>query len=323
MTEHGKRRPSSGMGRRGFLKESFRLGLASAFGAAALGPASRRAFASAPEAAGGIAVASGPNYGKDTVKAVELIGGMGRFVSKGASVAVLANSQSRHPGTFTGPEVLRAVIRMAREAGASRVDCVSWLNEKNWKDSGLAAVIEAEGASLVLVPRTDDQFEPIPVPKGKALKEARIMKEVLAHDVLIDLPITKDHAGNKFTGTLKNLMGINAPASNRGFHKENWETDASALEHLDRSIADLNTVVTPALCIVDATEFIITNGPFGPGELIKPAKVVAGTDRVAIDAYCASLWGLKAADIGTIRYAHAHGLGEIDLGRVRVREAAV
>ena len=27
------------------------------------------------------------------------------------------------------------------------------------------------------------------------------------YDVLIDMPITKDHAGNKFTGTMKNLMG--------------------------------------------------------------------------------------------------------------------
>ena len=103
MTENEKRRRSSGMGRRGFLKESFRLGLVSAFGAAALGSAGRRAFASAPEGADGIAVAAGPDYGRDTMKAVELIGGMGRFVSKGASVAVLANSQSRHPGTFTGP----------------------------------------------------------------------------------------------------------------------------------------------------------------------------------------------------------------------------
>jgi len=134
----------TGMDRRGFLKESFRIGVASALGASALGPAGRRAFASVPEAtAGGIAVAAGPDYGKDAVKAVELLGGMGRFVHQGATVAVLANAQSRHPGTFTGPEVLRAVIRMAKEAGAARVDCVSWLNEKNWKDSGLAAAIEA------------------------------------------------------------------------------------------------------------------------------------------------------------------------------------
>lgn len=311
------------IGRRGFLKESLRFGLASALGVTALGPAGRSAPAAASGTVEGIAVASGPDYGKDALKAVELLGGMGRFVPKGASVAILANSQSRHPGTFTGPEVLRSVIRMSKRAGAAHVDCLSWLNEKNWKDSGLAAVIEEEGAALILVPRTDENFERVPVPKGTALTEAWIMKEALRRDVLINVPVTKDHAGNRFTGALKNLMGLNAPESNRGFHKENWDTDASALEHLDRSIADLNTVVTPTLCIVDATEFIVTNGPFGPGELRKPGKVVAGIDRVAIDAYCASLWGLKAREIGTIRYAYANGLGEIDLAAVRVRETTV
>ncbi len=323
MSTNRKRIAGERMGRRGFLKAGLGYGLVSAFGIPAFGAAGRGAPALAPETVEGIAVASGPDYGRGALKAVELLGGMGRFVPKGSSVAVLANAQSRHPGTFTGPEVLRAVIRMARGAGAARVDCLTWLNEKNWKDSGLAAVIEEEGATLVLVPREDENFERVPVPAGTALKEAWIMKEALRRDVLIDVPVTKDHAGNRFTGSLKNLMGLNAPASNRGFHKENWTTDASAIEHLDRSIADLNTVVTPALCVVDATEFIVTNGPFGPGELRKPGKVVAGTDRVAVDAYCASLWGLKANEIGTIRYAHDHGLGEIDLARVRIREAAV
>ncbi len=309
------------IGRRTFLKETVLVGAVSAAGVAA---AAKNAFGRPnpqQKSASEIAVATASDYGQAAAKAVDLLGGMGGFVAKGATVAILANSQGRHPGTFTSPAVLQTVIRLCREAGASRIDCVSWLNEKNWTDSGLATAIADAGASLVLVPRTDENFEKVPVPKGKALKEAAIMKEVLRHDVLIDMPITKDHAGMKFTGTLKNLMGLNAPASNRGFHKDNWETDPSALAHLDQSIADLNTIVTPALCVVDATEFIVTNGPFGPGELRKPQKVVAGTDRVAIDAYCASLWGLKAPDIGTIRFAREHGLGEINLARVKVREA--
>ena len=60
--------------------------------------------------------------------------------------------------------------------------------------------------------------------------------------------------------------------------------------HLEQLIVDLNKALKPALNVVDATEFIVTNGPFGPGELLKPRKVVAGTDPVAVDAYCASLW---------------------------------
>jgi len=113
---------------------------------------------------------------------------------------------------------------------------------------------------------------------------------------------------------------LNSPGSNRTFHRDGWETDIDAIGHLDQCIADLNTVISPDLCVVDATEFITTNGPFGPGELTRPGKVVAGTDRVAIDAYCCTLWGLEGKDIIHIRKAHEHGLGEIDLTKLCIEE---
>ncbi|MCK7482484.1 MAG: DUF362 domain-containing protein [Candidatus Moduliflexus flocculans] len=143
------------------------------------------------------------------------------------------------------------------------------------------------------------------------------------HDVFINMPITKDHAGNKFTGTMKNLMGLNSPANNRTFHRPNWKTDPDDVAHLEQSIVDLNKALKPALNVVDATEFIVTNGPFGPGELLKPRKVVAGTDRVSVDAYCASLWGLKPADIVQIQRASEQGLGTMDPAKVVVKEVRV
>jgi uncharacterized protein (DUF362 family) len=254
--------------------------------------------------------------------AVRQIGGMGQFVPEGSSVAVLANPQRPNPGAFTRPEIVRAVIRMCKEAGADRVACLTWQAEQSWENTGTAEAVTAEGGELVFVDMRDESlFEATPVPNGVALTEARVMKALADYDVLIDLPITKDHAGNKFTGTLKNLMGLNSPASNRTFHMENWTTDIGAITHLDQCIADLNTIIHPDLCVVDATEFITTNGPFGPGELIHPQKIIAGTDRVAIDAYCCGLWGLNPQEIMTITKAHEHGLGEIDLATVNVIEA--
>jgi uncharacterized protein (DUF362 family) len=137
------------------------------------------------------------------------------------------------------------------------------------------------------------------------------------------MPITKDHAGNKFTGTMKNLMGLNSPVNNRTFHRPNWKTDPDDIAHLEQSIVDLNKAVKPALNVVDATEFIVTNGPFGPGQLLRPEKVVAGTDRVAVDAYCAGLWGLEPKDIVQIKRASEQGLGQINLDKVVVREENV
>ncbi|HPW18909.1 MAG TPA: DUF362 domain-containing protein [Candidatus Aminicenantes bacterium] len=301
------------IGRREFFRTSAGAGLTLAWGRFLAVPA--EAAAKAPVVGVGIGA-----EGEAALKAVRLLGGMRRFVPKGAKVALLPNVQSRHPGTFTHPEVLRAVVRMCKKAGAGEINALSWQTAKQWEDTGLKAVLDAEGAGLRIFERDESLFTPLAVPGGVALKEARPLAALAGHDVLINMPITKDHAGNKFTGALKNLMGLNSPASNRTFHRPDWQTDPEAIAHLDQSIVDLNKAVRPALNIVDATEFIVSNGPFGPGQLFRPRKVVAGTDRVAVDAYCASLWGLEPKDIVQIRKGAEQGLGRMDLDKVVIRE---
>ncbi len=308
--------------RRAFIKKSTAIGAASFIGGSilpGLGKGTSHLLYAHEKV--DVSVVRSEDSFKGALKAVEKLGGMKRFVPKNSRVAILANAQRNNPGAYTKPDVVRAVIRMCKEAGAKEVNCLTWLPEKNWEDTGLKKAVEEEGAKMVIVDRKEESlFEPVPVPKGIALKEARIMKDFFKNDVFINMPICKDHAGNKFTGTLKNLMGLNSPDNNRTFHKENWTTDISSITHLDQCIADLNTIISPALCIVDATEFITTNGPFGPGKLIKPQKVVAGTDRVAIDAYCCSLWKLEARNIIMINKAHLHKLGQIDLKKVKIKE---
>ncbi len=306
------------IGRRDFIKTSAGAGLALAM-SKALAASTGAAKAKAPV----IAVGVGDDYGKSAVRAVELLGGIKKFVRKGSKVALLPNVQSRHPGSFTKPEILRAVIRLCKKAGASEINCLSWQTVKQWEDTGLKAVIESEGAGLKIFERDEALFRPVPVPGGVALKEARVLAALYDHDALINMPITKDHAGNKFTGTMKNLMGLNSPVNNRTFHRPNWKTDPDDVAHLDQCIVDLNKAVKPALNIVDATEFIVSNGPFGPGQLFRPRRVVAGTDRVAVDAYCAALWALKPEEIVQIKRAAEQGLGQIDPNKAILKEEDV
>ncbi len=304
------------IGRREFVKSTAKIGISAVLGGSVISQ-----FSCSQAGMCDIAVASGEDYIKSTIRAVELHGGMEKFMKKGSRVAILPNTQSRYPGTFTNPDIVRAIIRMCKEAGAAEVNCLSWLTPKHWSDTGLDKAVEEEGANLKLIEKDDESlYTPVPIPEGTALKQAQIMNEFFNNDVFIDMPVTKDHAGNKFTGTLKNLMGLNYRVNNRTFHKEGWRTEQGAIEHLDQCIADLNTVVKPTLCVVDATEFITTNGPFGPGKLLKPQKVIAGTDRVAIDAFCATLWGLEAKDIIMINRAYEHKLGQIDLQKVKIQE---
>lgn len=313
------------LSRRSFIKTSTFIGASSIIStvvgdSSSLLQASKKAPQKVKAIKPHISVAEGKDYFKNTITAIQQLGGMEQFVPKNSKVAILANAQRNNPGAYTKPEVLAAAIRMCKEAGAKEVNCITWQPQQRWHDTGLEKAVIDEGAKLIIINLKDESlFKPTDVPKGKSLKQARIMKEYFNYDRFINIPVTKDHAGNKFTGTLKNLMGINSPKNNRGFHKKNWATDIDSIKYLDQCIADLNTLFKAHLCIVDATEFIITNGPFGPGKLHKPQKVVAGTDRVAIDAYCSTLWGLDPNSIHTIKEAFNHKLGEIDLKKINIK----
>ena len=95
------------------------------------------------------------------------------------------------------------------------------------------------------------------------------------------------------------------------------------MEFLSQCIADVNLLRKPDLCVFDGTEVITTNGPYGPGKLIKPQVVFAGVDRVAVDVYGANLLGLKGEEVQTSKMAHEHGLGQIRLSGVLVREVTL
>ncbi|OGD19321.1 MAG: hypothetical protein A2W03_18510 [Candidatus Aminicenantes bacterium RBG_16_63_16] len=311
------------IGRREFMARGAKVGIASVLVNEFLAKVPGGLWAAPAAAAPDIAVAAGGDYGAAAFKAVELAGGMSKFIKKGAKVALLPNVQSRHPGTFTKPEIFRAVIRMCRDAGAGEVAALSLLTQQHWDGAGLSQIAREESVPVKLIPAEDIHYRPVPVPRAAAFKEAMVPNDFFNYDAYINMPVTKDHAGNRFTGTLKNHMGLNSRAANRSFHKPKWKTDPADIEHLEICIVDLNTIFKPALNIVDATEIITTNGPMGPGELIKPMKVAAGLDRVAIDAYCAALLGLEPRDVLSIRKSAERGLGEIDLRKVKVQEVRV
>jgi uncharacterized protein (DUF362 family) len=268
-----------------------------------------------------VAIVSGKDYLNNTKQAVNLIGGIHRFVPPKSKVAILPNPSNFLPGTFSKPEILRAVIQLCKEAGASDIACIGWLPYRNWRLTGQTIVIEEEGARLEITEEGNEKlYREIPVPNGKYLKKAKIIDTFFKYDVLINLNISKEHSGNNLSATMKNLMGLNSAESDRTFHRKKWNMITEDIEYLDQCIADLNTVITPDLNITDSTEFITTNGPMGPGKILRPQKIIAGIDRVAMDAYCASLLGYHTENITFLNAAHRHGLGEINLNRVRIKE---
>ncbi|MFT3831252.1 MAG: DUF362 domain-containing protein [Opitutaceae bacterium] len=317
------------MQRREFLRRTAMLG-ATALAGAHLAP-SLLAATSAPASAAtspasslpDLAVVEGPDAFAATLRAVELAGGIGRFVKAGTKVGLLINAPSwwRKPGSFTSPDVTLAVLQLCREAGASEITYV--INPAS--DYFSRTPLGAQKSELTAVARANPgDWVEVEIPRSVSLMKARVNRVALECDVLINLPIAKHHAGTGFTGCLKNFMGACHRSTNQFFHEGSGaKGEYEDIAFLSQCIADVNLVRHVDLNVVDGTEFLVTNGPAGPGELKRANKVVVGPNPVSVDAYACMLLGLDAAKVAMIGLAAAHGIGEPALAKLAVREATL
>jgi len=148
---------------------------------------------------------------------------------------------------------------------------------------------------------------------GLALKSWPLYTDIFEADKVINVPIAKHHSLAKLTLSMKNWMGMMG-GSRRVIHQK-----------LDESLVDLAMKAKPCLTILDAVRILTDNGPQG-GDL-KDVKrldtVIAGTDQVAIDAYGATLFGMKGSELGYVRVASEHKFGVMDLGKLKIKKISV
>ena len=303
--------------RREFIKQSIAVSVTTVAGLSSL---PKILTAGSLTAGIDISVVNGKDYYANTVKAVEQLGGMGKFVWNKSTIGLLINSPWNKPGTYTNPDVALAVLKMCLDAGAKEVYTIEDASSSYWKRSKLFGQFEKEIGAI----KSNTDKTKVEIPNGKSLKEAQLSKVVLNCDVLINIPIVKNHKGTQFTANLKNMMGACAGSTNRFFHQGSGKSGMFSyyddVEFLSQCIADVNLIRKPDLCVVDATEFVTNNGPGGPGEIAKAYKVVAGTNAVSVDAYCTTLLDLNPADVQMVKFASDHGLGEINLKKLSIKE---
>ena len=269
-----------------------------------------------------LAAMTGSDPFANTVAAVDRIGGMSRFVKRDSRVVVNANTSFNLPGSNVEPVVVLATLKMCLDAGASEV----WLAKGGKPEYWGRTPRSAEFAGVLDTTKVSErEFTVVEIPGAVALKEAHVDTHVLEADVYLNVSVVKNHAGTNFTGALKNAMGPcpheptnsfchfgSAPPERDKFYAN--------VGHLSQSIADLNLIRKPDLCIVDATRFLVTKGPAGPGELRTSDTVVAGTDPGAIDAYSTRFLDLKPEDVKMIGMAQRLGVGTADLKQLRIED---
>jgi uncharacterized protein (DUF362 family) len=218
-------------------------------------------------------------------KAIDLLG-INPVDSKSVFIKPNFNSADPAPAS-THPEVLRATVGKLREMGAQEIS----LGDRSGMGS-TRRVMETLGvydmgselgfdvidfgtldsSSWIMIRPPDSHWEvgfPIAAP-------------CLATDALVQTCCLKTHQyGGHFTMSLKNSVGM--VATGLAGYGIQFMDELHNSKHQRKMIAEINTAYTPALIVLDGVEAFASGGP-AQGRLVAPEVVLAGTDRIAIDA---------------------------------------
>jgi uncharacterized protein (DUF362 family) len=263
-----------------------------------------------------LVVATGSSPAKITTAALDAFGGIKRFVKPGDIVVVKPNigwDRSVEYAANTNPEVVATIIKLCLQAGAKKVKVFDRpVNDPRrcYVQSGIAEAVKNAGGEISFV--DERKFRDVRI-NGSVLKSWPLYSELMDAHKVINVPIAKHHGLSKLTLGMKNWMGIMG-GSRSAIHQK-----------IDESLVDVAMVVKPTLVVLDAIRILTSNGPQGGNlkDVKKLDMIAVGVNQVAVDAFGASLFGMKGSDIGYVRVAAQKGYGPMDVSKIKIKKISV
>jgi uncharacterized protein (DUF362 family) len=232
---------------------------------------------------------------------IEAISGL--KISDGARVLIKPNlCNFRHPssGAITHPRFLDALLRFLRtnfndlEIIVIESDATASRPDLTLKGFGFDEILEKWDARWYNLSKNQTITKRI---NGLYFKELEISEIFDNYDYFISIPKLKTHSLTKLTACLKNQFGC-LPYKNKVVYHDN----------LNDVIADVNLVMRPDLCIVDAI-LSMSGGVAIYGIPVQSNLVITGKDPVSVDAVCAKIFGYSPRRIAHIQNAKKSGVG--------------
>ena len=265
-----------------------------------------------------LAVARGSDPAAITKAALSAVGGIERFVKSGNDVIIKPNiCVDYHTAEYaatTNPVVVGTLVALCLGAGAKRVRVMDTplggTPDSAYAVSGIGEAVRAAGGIMEVM--SPAKFAKAKIPQGKDLTEWDVYQDILQADVLINVPIAKQHSLARLSLGCKNLLGTAA-------------TPNMIHRNLGQRIADLTSLIHPTLTVVDAVRILTAHGPTGGSlnDVKQTNTVIVSHDIVSADAYAATLFNLTGADIAYVQAAADMGLGNLKLDSIKISEINV
>jgi uncharacterized protein (DUF362 family)/Pyruvate/2-oxoacid:ferredoxin oxidoreductase delta subunit len=267
-----------------------------------------------------VAVVKCPTYEAEALsravrRGIELLGGLGAYLSPGTKVFVKINHLSPYAppdrAICTHPMFVREVLRVLLERNVSVTvgDDVNFGRGDEFMITGFRQACAEINVPLVNL--RDCGFTRIPL-RGDLLNSIYIARPVLEADLVLNLPKLKTHSFTVFSGAVKNMYGVIPYGLRLDGHRRFLRNDV-----FSRMLVDVFAAVPRQLTVMDAVIGMEGEGPSG-GVPKSIGVIISGADGVAVDAIASAIVGYNPSHVFTTHEAHARNIGLGDLPCIEV-----
>ena len=270
------------MNRRQFLKDA-----STTMGAAFFAPSLLNAFAvdQAAPSISHVAFVKTTDRAAGVKRAIDLLG-IEKFRGKDLFIKPNFNSSDPTPGS-THEDTLVALMRKLKAMGSGPLTLgdrsgMGNTREVMGKKSAFQMGKELDAKVVVFDELGPDDWELIKLQDSHWEQGFALPSVVRKAGGVVQTCCLKTHRyGGHFTLSLKNSVGLAAkyvPGNSYNFMRE-----LHSSSHQRHMIAEINTAYKPDLIVLDGVQAFTNGGP-DQGKMVQSNVILAGTDRVAIDA---------------------------------------
>ncbi|MCK5587747.1 MAG: DUF362 domain-containing protein [Candidatus Lokiarchaeota archaeon] len=253
-------------------------------------------------------------------KAINLLGGISRFVNNGETVFIHPNWCGGVPnkqGSYTDPKVLTTLIKLIDSCNPSKIivgesEATSQHFDLMYLSSGSKEAIEelksTAGIDVQVVNLSEGEMVTIDLPDAYITKKLSVSKVLTEADKIINVPVFKSHVFCDITLSLKNMFGLLPERKKGRLH----------FRGLNEIIVDINTAFPSDLIVVDG---IVGMEGWGPlkGDPIELGFILAGDNLLAVDTVGATIAGYDPASVTHFQLAAQKNLGPLSLIKIEIK----
>ena len=282
-----------------------------------------------------VAVIRGTTFGAMLAKGLEMLGGFSAFGS-GKTVTVKPNFifPEPYPETTDSESIITVVETLQREgfSDITVADSGSRSRPASLAFDRFGLHEKAEAGKFKLLDLITDKFLYVKNDSWQVMPRVEVFESTYHSQLIVNMPVIKQHSGFQYTCALKNNVGPISYASRLVLHRQHERgriDEESRIKNGKMAIAETAHAINPEVTIIDARQVMGKSHHRSSGGVISEAnRIIISGDQLAADRVAAQVLAechdgfqvVMAED--SFNHAATLNVGAASLDDVVIKEAA-